>query len=716
MKTQSKFWWFVLVAISATLGVLLTIACLFWQQLSDFQQHDLIVIFKENFAYFFMVGVLLFTGFGFTLDWFFRFYIIPVNQLADETQIITTVNPDHRLKVHGSYDVVRLADIINQSADKFATIQTDVKRQLQKAKTATETEKAILAALLEGLPQGIIVCNADGKIVFYNRKVKSFFTRHHSEAPKWMGLDRSIYGIVDKALVERAIERIGQKLAESKHHLSERFLMGTYDDIALPAELVPVLDSQHHITGFIIYIEDSVEKFQKKQELFSNLQSWKHQLIQSVSVIKTAAEVMKDGSYESEEDRNQLVQILCKESAMAARTLSKTEITSQWYPDRPWPLTPVDAGEWCRYLVHRSGEAVEVDLNVDAQDIQAQISIDMHHFTNAILFVIGRIADEGGTRKIDGRFYQQGAWLYLDLLWRGDFNTVECLKQWKECIPAVRDLRLEISLADILRLHGAKLWTYQHHLPEHHCGYRLLIPALERAEMIRSNGHITILPDSRPEYYDFDLFQQADQTPEMDNRLLTELPYTVFDTETTGLDPQGGDEIISIGALRIVNGRMLYEERFEQLVNPLRHLPWASVKYHGIRSEMLIDQPTIDQVLPAFHQFCQGTVLVGHNVAFDMRMLQLKEASTGIKFINPVIDTMLLSAVVHPAHNDHTLRAIADRLGVQIIGRHTAIGDAIATGEVFLKLISLLVANNNITTLLQARQASEKTYYARLKY
>jgi DNA polymerase-3 subunit epsilon len=76
---------------------------------------------------------------------------------------------------------------------------------------------------------------------------------------------------------------------------------------------------------------------------------------------------------------------------------------------------------------------------------------------------------------------------------------------------------------------------------------------------------------------------------------------------------------------------------------------------------------------------------------------------------------MLLSAVVHPAQNDHSLSAIAERLGIKIVGRHTALGDAIATGQIFLKLISLL-KENGVITLLDARQASEKTLYARLKY
>jgi DNA polymerase-3 subunit epsilon len=108
-------------------------------------------------------------------------------------------------------------------------------------------------------------------------------------------------------------------------------------------------------------------------------------------------------------------------------------------------------------------------------------------------------------------------------------------------------------------------------------------------------------------------------------------------------------------------------------------------------------------------------VLVAHNAAFDMRFLELKEAVTGIRFDQPVLDTLLLSAVVHPSLQDHGLEAIADRLGVRVIGRHTALGDALLTGEILLRLIPLL-AERGIETLKQARDASQRTYHARLRY
>lgn len=126
-------------------------------------------------------------------------------------------------------------------------------------------------------------------------------------------------------------------------------------------------------------------------------------------------------------------------------------------------------------------------------------------------------------------------------------------------------------------------------------------------------------------------------------------------------------------------------------------------------------KPNIDLVLPAFHEFCADTVLIAHNAAFDMRFLQLKEKQTGVRFTQPVLDTLLLSAVVHPNQESHRLDDILGRLGIEIESRHNALKDALATAEVFLKLVPLL-ESIGIVTVRQALEASEKTYFARVKY
>jgi DNA polymerase-3 subunit epsilon len=358
------------------------------------------------------------------------------------------------------------------------------------------------------------------------------------------------------------------------------------------------------------------------------------------------------------------------------------------------------------------------------------IKIDSYSIVLAMLFVLNRLKDETKTVQFTCRLERKGKFANLDLIWKGKPLKIKTLREWEGDVVVIGKDAIPSTLRDVIEHHGAKIWPAimrkaaggealeirpsSNERSENKSGLRLFLPDVETPEpdTIRK---IMIVPESRPEFYDFDLFNQPGQNPELDNRPLTELTYTVFDTETTGLFPQVGDEIISIGAVRIVNVRLLVEELFDKLVNPQRFLRRQSIQIHGIQPEMLEGQPTIDKVLPLFYRFAEDSILVAHNAAFDMCMLQMKEEISGVKFINPVLDTLLLSAVVHPAQDNHTLEAIAGRLGVSVVGRHTALGDAIATGEIFLKLIPLL-ARMGIHTLGEARLVSQKTYYARFKY
>jgi DNA polymerase III subunit epsilon len=377
-----------------------------------------------------------------------------------------------------------------------------------------------------------------------------------------------------------------------------------------------------------------------------------------------------------------------------------------------WPLEDMLGAD----LVSAGLQRIEAlgAVRVSAADVDAQLwlRVDSYSLLQALVYLAGRLVDEYEVRSLHLRLQPAGARAQLDLIWTGHAMSTETVMSWQMDAMRSGADATPLTVRDVVERHGGEFW-FERERVRHEAFFRFLLPCSAADDALAAAS--PALADGRPEFYDFDLFQTSAQACALDERSLTELTYTVFDTETTGLNPSEGDEIIQIGATRIVNGKLLRHEQFDQLVDPRHAMAAASVAIHGIRPEMLVGQPTILEVLPVFHAFAFDTVLVAHNAAFDMRFLQLKEAASGLRFDQPVLDTLLLSAWLHPNQASHRIEAIAERLGVAVTGRHSAIGDALVTAEVFLRLVPLLQARG-VLTLGQARAAALQTYQARLTY
>lgn len=555
-----------------------------------------------------------------------------------------------------------LAPAAQAAAQSLAETRSALAEAVARETLRLGTEKARLEALLSDVPVGVILCSADHALVFYNGPAADIIgTGRGLEA----GLDRKLFDYLHAAPLRLAHERL---VATGDPDAVSDLLCTTTTGARVLAARMRLL-GDGGTQGYVLTLRDITGDMAAEARREAMLEAALDSLRRPSAALATLVEVMPDDALPApiqaalRDEVTRLSQAVTRFGAARDEALAETGALPQ-----------TRAFDLAQGLVARLASAGQT-LTAETADLI--LRCNGYEILTLLEHLARRLADRGPLRLT---IEEEDTGAAIRLSWTGARVGVGELDRWL-AVPMAPETPDRPARA-VLAAHATELW------PEGLADGRaaLCLPIRQARRAVARPK-----PVARKVVYDFDLLSPA-RTDRLAEARLDRLTYVVFDTETTGLNPRQGDEIVQLAAVRIVNGRRVEGEVFDTLVNPGRPIPAVSTEVHGITDAMVADAPDVEEVVRRFHKFAEGAVLIAHNAPFDMEFLRRLEGKLGLSFDMPVLDTVLLSAVVYGQHETHSLDALSHRLGIAIPeeARHTAIGDTLATADAFLKLMPML--------------------------
>ena len=568
----------------------------------------------------------------------------------------------------------------------LATLQPDLNRlrqgwrqdrsqlanaRIQGAKDAARIRQE-LEALLQVLKLPLLLCDHHQRLLLFNPAAEQLFANNPA-----LGLGRRLQELLPAPSLMDALQNLPKDG-------SARQLLLPHQNRWYLCDLRRVVASKGEA---LLMLEDTTERQQSDLRWRKPLSTLLPALRGHAANLATAGEVLSNGGTTAE--LNQRLQLAMQEDSQALSSLISelAQLLEMLHLDQG-QLTDTWSNDLWQALIP---SLLQQGIQLTPIGIPSWLRADTPSLLVLLQKVIQLLHTATGATGFEAEIQLGNNRVYLDLIWQGQPLHLKLLQQWNE-LPLANE-ELSPKLGDILRRHSSDWWSLAD-TDQNFARLRMPLPAATRV--------YPPLPtlEARPEFHDFSIADLPPPTSELGELALNQLELVVFDTETTGLELRKGDKIISIGACRIINGRLLAQEVFDQKVNPGRAIPPASTKIHGLVDADVEKSPPISVVLPRFREFVGNGVLVAHNAAFDLLAVTLEGAEAGIEFTMPVLDTLLLSRGLDENLEGHGLDALAKRFQLTFPPntRHTALGDARVTAELLLALLPRLEARS-INTL-----------------
>jgi DNA polymerase-3 subunit epsilon len=215
----------------------------------------------------------------FAVRWFFSEYVTAVRRLTDQVGVLVAANQDLKLTTEGAAEVAELAAAVNRLADDRRTLRGDVEARAREAGARLEEERNRLAALMSELAEGVLVCNAEGRILLYNERARQLFSGDEA----LLGLGRSLFGLIDREQVAHARDKLqgGSALA--------RFITATPAGRLLKVQAAPVA-GESAIAGMVLTLEDVTGVLDREQQRLRLLHALTSSVRSPAANLRAAAE------------------------------------------------------------------------------------------------------------------------------------------------------------------------------------------------------------------------------------------------------------------------------------------------------------------------------------------------------------------------------------------------------------------------------------------